>query len=53
MSFEEIYQAIYVQSDVTDCKRAQDEIVHMSDTDWNDWVEYRNARNRGPEYVYL
>lgn len=55
MTFAEIFEALYGdgtanvglpvdEASLMKQARARNEIVHLSDAEWNDWIEYRESR---------
>jgi hypothetical protein len=44
---EEIYNILFNEfSSETLVKEAKEEIAHMSDEDWNDWIIYKDLRKK-------
>jgi hypothetical protein len=43
MYFNDIYIALYDNSDNEELKKlAREELVSMSNEEWNDWIEFKN-----------
>lgn len=46
MTYEEIYDALFMGIDEKAKTRARNELATMSNEEWHDWIDYRQDRER-------